>query len=220
MIITWYGHSCFKIQTKPQRGSEDVVIFTDPFDKSIGLKPPQGNADIVTVSHDHFDHNNVSTLKGNPFVVDSPGEYSIQEIAIEGIESFHDKNKGEERGRNTIFTIKSEDIKICHLGDLGHKLNEDQIERIGTVDVLMIPVGGVYTIDSKEAEEVIGQIDPKIIIPMHFKLPELKLDINGDEKFSKEFGVKIEEEVPRLTLKKKDLRDIENKVVVMSLTTS
>ncbi|MDZ7612171.1 MAG: MBL fold metallo-hydrolase [Candidatus Moranbacteria bacterium] len=218
MIITWYGHSCFKIQTKPKRGKEEVVIFTDPFEKSIGLKPPQGQADIVTISHDHFDHNNAGAFKkSRPFLVDAPGEYSIQDIVIEGIESFHDKNEGEERGRNTIFTIKSEDIKICHLGDLGHKLNEEQVEKIGQADVLMVPVGGVYTIDAKEAEEVIGQIDPKIIIPMHFKVPGLKVDINGDEKFSKEFGVKIEEEVPKLVLKKKDIQDTENKIVVMSL---
>ncbi|MFW5885004.1 MAG: MBL fold metallo-hydrolase [Patescibacteria group bacterium] len=215
MIISWYGHSCFKIQTKPRRGGEEVVLFTDPFDKSIGLKPPQGNADIVTVSHDHFDHNNTKAFKGNPFVVDAPGEYSIQDISIEGIESFHDKSQGQERGRNTIFTIKSEDIKICHLGDLGHKLSQDQVEAIGEVDVLMIPTGGKYTLDSKEAEEVIGQVDPKIIIPMHFKIPGLNLDINGSEKFSNEFGVKTEE-VPKLVLKKNDLKDIENKVVLMS----
>jgi L-ascorbate metabolism protein UlaG (beta-lactamase superfamily) len=123
MNITWYGQSCFKIQTKSQRGGKETTIITDPFDKSIGLRPPQGIAEIVLISHtQHNDHNNVSAIKGDPFVIDASGEYSIEGIQIEGIESFHDKSNGEERGRNTIFTIDSEGMRICHLGDLGHIL--------------------------------------------------------------------------------------------------
>lgn len=217
MIITWYGHSCFKIQTRPQRGSEEVTIFTDPFDKSIGLKPPQGNADIVLISHSHSDHNNSSSLKGNPFVIDAGGEYSVKEVLIEGISSYHDNEKGALRGLNNIFVIRSEEMNICHLGDLGHILTENQVEDIGDVDVLMIPIGGTYTLDAKEAEKVIAQIDPKVIIPMHYKIPGLNLDIDDKEKFAKEVGLEMENGISKFTFKSNDLKDIQNKVIFMNL---
>lgn len=217
MNITWYGHSCFKIQTKSQRGGNEITIVVDPFDKSLGLRPPQGNAEIVLVSHQHYDHNNISAVKGTPFVIDSPGEYSIEGIQIEGIESYHDKVKGAEKGRNTIYTIDSEGIRVCHLGDLGHLLEENQVEEIGEVDVLMIPVGGKFTLDSKEAEEVITQIEPKIIIPMHFKVEGSNVDVNDAEKFCKEYGGTTERGIAKLNLKKKDLIETETKVVVMEI---
>ena len=142
MNIQYYGHSCFKITTKPAgRGQEDVNAFIDPFDKSIGLRPPQGQADIVLVTHDHSDHNNVEALKGNPFIVDIPGEYSIKGINVVGINSQHG---GDVDMSNTIFIIESEDIKICHLGDLGDDLTEKQLSEIDGVDILMIPIGGKY----------------------------------------------------------------------------
>ena len=217
MNITWYGQSCFKIQTKAQRGEKETTIIIDPFDKSIGLRPPQGNAEIITVSHQHHDHNNISAIKGEPFVIDAPGEYSIEGIQIEGIESFHDNSKGAERGRNTIFTIDSEGIRICHLGDLGHVLEENQVETIGEVDILMIPVGGNYTINSKEAEEVISQIEPTIIIPMHFKVKGLTVDIEDADKFCKEYGGTIEKGIGKLNIKKKDLIDTESRIVLMEI---
>ena len=217
MIITWYGHSCFKIQTRPQRGSEEVTIFTDPFDKSIGLKPPQGSADVVLVSHSHHDHSNSAALKGEPFVIDAGGEYSVKEVLIEGILSYHDKEKGALRGLNNIYTIHSEDMIICHLGDLGHILTEDQVAQIGNVDVLMIPIGGKYTLDSKEAEKVIGQIDPKIIIPMHYKIPGLNLDIDDKKAFVEEIGLEVENGIKKFTFKSNDIRDIQNKVIFMNL---
>jgi L-ascorbate metabolism protein UlaG (beta-lactamase superfamily) len=218
MNITWYGHACFKIQTKPSRGSDEITIFTDPFDKSIGLRPPQGNANIVTISHSHHDHNNVSALKGEPFVIDSPGEYSIKGIQIEGIESFHDKEKGNLRGRNTIFIFKTEDLKICHLGDLGHTLSENQIEKLGEIDVLMIPIGGIYTISPKEAEEIVGQLEPKIILPMHYKIKGLAMEGLEDEKsFCSEIGSCIDKNVSKLNIRKKDLDEMENRIILMSV---
>jgi L-ascorbate metabolism protein UlaG (beta-lactamase superfamily) len=216
MIISWYGHSCFKIQTKPQRGAEEVVVFTDPFDKSIGLKPPQGNADLVLISHEHFDHNNAKSLKGDPFVIDAGGEYSFKDVYVEGISSFHDNEKGALRGLNNIYVIQSEDLTVCHLGDLGHILTEKQIDAIGEVDILMIPIGGTYTIDAKEAEKVIAQIDPKIIIPMHYKIPGLKVEIAGEEEFAKELGLEVEKGVSKFSVKTGDLRDIKNKVIFMN----
>ncbi len=215
MVITWYGQSCFKIQTKPQRGDAEVIIFTDPFDKSIGLKPPQGSADIVLVSHNHPDHNNVQNLKGEPFVIDAEGEYSFKDVYIEGIGSYHDDEKGALRGLNTIFAIRSEDLTICHLGDLGHILSEKQIDAIGEIDILMVPIGGTYTLDAKQAEKVIGQIDPKIIIPMHYKVPGLNVEIAKGEEFAKELGLEVEKGVTKFSVKAGDLKDTQNKVVFM-----
>ena len=221
MIISWYGHSCFKVQTKPKRGEGDTTIITDPFDKSIGLRPPQGQANIITISHlQHDDHNNTSTIKGDPFVIDSTGEYSIGGVSIRGIESYHDNKKGQERGRNTIYVYKSEGLRLCHLGDLGHTLTDKQLDQIGPVDIVMIPVGGTYTIGPKEAETVIGQLEPKIIIPMHYKVNGLKIDIADEKAFCKELGSCIKEKLPKLSIKKKELDGIENKVIILSIANS
>jgi len=217
MIITWYGISCFKIQTKPQRGAEEVVIFTDPFDKKFGLKPPQGSADVVLVSHSHSDHSNTKSLKGDPFIVDALGEYSVKDVFFEGVGSFHDNEKGALRGINNIYTIRSEGMNVCHLGDLGHTLSEKQIDDIGDVDILMIPIGGNYTIDAKEAEKVIAQIDPKIIIPMHYKIDGVTIDIAGKEEFTKDLGLEVENGTSKLNIKSSDLRDVQNKVIFMNI---
>lgn len=211
MKITWHGHSCFKIVTK------NTIIVTDPFGKDIGLKPLRCEANIVTISHDHYDHNNFSTLKGSPFIADSPGEYELKEIAILGVTSFHDTKEGEERGLNTIFIMKAEDIRICHLGDLGQKeLTSEQLEKLGEIDILMIPIGGVYTIDSERAVAIINQIEPKIVLPMHYKVPGLNMKLQGLNVFSKEIGTK-EEKVDQLVIKKKDLGKEETRVITMKV---
>ncbi|MDD3487712.1 MAG: MBL fold metallo-hydrolase [Candidatus Moranbacteria bacterium] len=223
MTIQWYGHSCFKISTKPEgRGSgEDIVIFTDPFDKSIGLRPPQGKADIITISHPHSDHNNPGALRGEPTVVDLPGEYSVKGISITGINSFHDKAQGAERGLNTIFILESEGIRICHLGDLGTALDKKQLEEINGVDVLMVPVGGPFSLKGKEAEAVVEAIDPKVVLPMHYKIAGIKIKNIEDEKaFCKEIGTCPKEKQAKLVLKKKDLEDMERKVVLMEALSS
>lgn len=209
MKIIWHGHSCFKIVTK------NTVIITDPFSKDIGLKPPRCEANVVTISHDHYDHNNSSALRGTPFVIDSPGEYELKEVAILGINSFHDAKQGKERGLNTIFVIGTEDVRICHLGDFGqNELTAEQVEKLGEIDILMIPVGGVYTIDSEKAAAVINQIEPKIVIPMHYKIPNLNIKLQGVDPFLKELGIE-KEVVDQLVIKKKDLPKEETKVVVM-----
>lgn len=220
MNISWYGHSCFKIQTKAKRGGKDVTIITDPFDKSIGLRRPQGQANIVTISHKHGDHNDTELLKGDFFTADSPGEFSIQGVTIEGIESFHDNEEGILRGRNTIFVFESEEMRVCHLGDLGHELTDNQVDAIGDIDILMIPIGGTYTIDAKGAKKVVGQIEPKVIIPMHYKVDGLTVDIADETEFCNELGTTTKDKLPRLSLKKKDLDETENKVIIMSVVNS
>ena len=214
MNIQYYGHSCFKITTKPAgRGQEDVNIFLDPFDKSVGLRPPQGQADIVLSSHDHFDHNNVEALKGEPKVLNIPGEYSVKGVHVVGLQTYHNEKKD---FLNTVFLLEAEDLKICHLGDLGVDLTEKQLEELDGVDVLMIPVGGKVTIDAKKAIELIKKIEPKIIIPMHYKIAGSTIDIDDDKKFCSEMGNCPKEKTSKLNIKKKDIEDKSMEVVIMS----
>ncbi len=218
MNISYYGHSCFKIITKPfGRATEEVIIFTDPFDKSIGLRPPQGHADIVFVSHNHYDHNNVSVLKDNPVVIDLPGEYSVKGINAIGLPSFHDNQGGKQRGINTIFVIEAEDLRLCHLGDLGCDLDSKQFEEIDGIDILFVPVGGKYTLNGNKAENIIKKIEPKIVIPMHYKIKGLSLDITDEKKFCAEIGNCPSQKVSKLTFKKKDVEGKNMEVVLMNI---
>lgn len=215
MVITWYGQACFKIQ------SGDKTLILDPFAKSIGLTPPSIQADIVLVTHEHSDHNNIKAIKDDYFLVNGPGEYEIKGVKVKGITSFHDKEKGVSRGLNTLYLIEVEGIKILHCGDFGQERLEDiQLEKIGGVDILMVPVGGFFTIDAKEAMGIVKQIEPKVVIPMHYKISNLAVkELEGVDNFLKEFGE--EDAVPKdkYTIKQKDFSgDEENtKVVVMKL---
>jgi L-ascorbate metabolism protein UlaG (beta-lactamase superfamily) len=215
MQIINLGHACFKIQTKTSKG--DITIVTDPYDKKIGFKMPKTTADIVTISHNHYDHSNAGEVNGDPFVVNGPGEYEVKGIFVYGIPSFHDKQDGRERGNNTINVIKlmEEDISIAHLGDLGHVLGNKELEHLEKIDILLIPVGGKYTISTKEAIEVINQIEPRIVIPMHYKIPGLKIDgLSGVDVFCKEMGVNGDK-TNKLKISKKDLPQEETRVVVL-----
>lgn len=175
MEITWLGHASFKIRTYvPQIGW--VTLVTDPYDSEmVGLKFPKTVADIVTVSHEHKDHSATGSLKNDagepPKTLIGPGEYEIKGVTIRGIAASHDDKAGAERGENTIFVIDSEGVRVAHLGDLGHKLNDDQLSEMGQVDIVLVPVGGFYTIDAERASEIITQLEPKVVIPMHYKIP-------------------------------------------------
>lgn len=215
MQIFWKGHSCFQVLVNRGKG-EQVKIVIDPFSEEIGLKIPKMEADILLISHSHRDHNNKKAILGNPFLVENPGEYEAKEVYIEGIPSWHDQKEGQEKGENTIYTIEAEEIKICHLGDFGQKkLTDEQLEKIGDIDVLMIPVGGNYTISAKEAIEIMAQIEPKITIPMHYSIPKLKIKLDGLEKFLKPLGIKKLESLPKLTIKKRDLSSEEARIVLL-----
>ena len=215
MIITWHGHSCFKIQDKV--GSEGISLVTDPYDKKIGLKAPNFEADIVTISHDHYDHNNASSLRGNPFIVNLAGEYDIKGVLIEGIDSYHDDKEGKERGSNIIFRLVIDDISVVHLGDLGQALSNGQLEKLAGTDILLIPVGGKYTIDAKQAVNIISQIEPRIVIPMHYKIPGLKIEgLDEVDKFIKELGLEpIKEE--KLKISKKDLPSEDMELILLNI---
>ena len=184
MKVKYYGHAAFLITS-----NQGKRIITDPYKPgafgamSYGRIPDE--ADVVLVSHDHDDHNDSGGLPGNPEVVRSPGKQSVHGIEFNGIATFHDSSSGKERGNNIIFTFTLDGITICHLGDLGHVLSQNEVEAIGAVDLLMIPVGGFYTIDSKEASQVAGQLNPSIIIPMHFKTGKCEFPITPVEEFTK-----------------------------------
>jgi len=215
MQIIWRGQSCFQISLQPEKNSQ-VRIVIDPFDETLGLKLPSMEADILLITHHHRVEANSKAIKGNPFLVDGPGEYEIKKIYIQGIFSFHDDSQGKQRGESTIYTIEAEDLKLCHLGDLGQKeLKDSQLEKIGNIDILIIPIGGVYTIDSKTAAKIISQIEPKIIIPMHYQIPKLALKIDRLDKFLKVMGIKTAETLNKLLIKKKDLSEEGTKVVVL-----
>lgn len=213
MFITWLGHSCFKIQDKS--GSDATTIVTDPFDKSIGLRAPSLEADIVTVSHKHADHSNVDAIRNKPYVIELAGEYEVKDICIDGVESFHDDKEGKERGNNIIYRIDMDGISIVHLGDLGHLLDAKQVEKLAGTDILLVPVGGGFTLDAKKAVEVVSQLEPKIVIPMHYKIDGLNLNIDGVQKFIKELGLEPRNE-EKLKISKKELPEEGMELVVLS----
>ena len=199
--ITYAGQSCFQISVSNSRDHEANIVI-DPFDEETGLKVPNFSADIMLVTHLHHDHNNIKAIKGAPFLIDGPGEYEVKGVFVQGIPSFHDDKEGKEKGSNTIYTIEAEDIRFCHLGDLGQKqLTDEQVDEIGSIDVLMIPVGGEYTIDSSSAQKIIGQIEPRIVIPMHYALPKLKIKLDEVSKFLKTMGKPSITAVDKLTVK-------------------
>ena len=183
MKVKYYGHAAFLITS-----DQGTRIITDPYKPgafgamSYGKIPDE--ADVVVVSHDHDDHNSSGELPGNPEVVRTPGKRSIHGIEFNGIPTFHDSSSGKERGGNIVFSFTVDGITICHLGDLGHALSQNEVETIGAVDLLIIPVGGFYTIDSKVASEVARQLNPSIIIPMHFKTGKCEFPITPVEEFT------------------------------------
>jgi L-ascorbate metabolism protein UlaG (beta-lactamase superfamily) len=189
MNISWYGHSCFQCQFN--LNGENVNLVIDPYSPNIGLKLPTLTTDFALVTHQHEDHNHIEALRftNGTMVVDSPGEYEIRNVFVHGMASFHDDEQGKDRGLNVIYKIKAEGISIAHLGDLGCDLSSEQLENLENVDILLIPVGGKYTIDAKKAAHLIKQIDPKIVIPMHYKTAGSKIDIDDLQPFVKEMGL-------------------------------
>lgn len=215
MFITYLGHSCFKIQDKT--GADGITIVTDPFEgKSVGLRAPSLEADIVTVSHEHADHNNRGAIRNGGFVIDTPGEYDVKGITITGVDSDHDDVEGVERGKNTIFRFEVDDVSVVHLGDLGAALNNKQLEELVGTDILIVPVGGKYTLDAKRAVNVIQQIEPRIVIPMHYKVEGVTIDIEGVEKFIKEISL-APQHMDKLKMSKRDLPQEEMQLVILSI---
>jgi L-ascorbate metabolism protein UlaG (beta-lactamase superfamily) len=214
MHITWLGHSAFKLQDKIS--ADGITLVIDPYDESTGLKMPKLEADILLITHDHPDHSNRAAIKGTPYIVECAGEYEVKNVAIEGVLVPHDAVKGKERGTVVAYRIDMDDISIAHLSDLGDELDSKQLESLGGVDILLIPVGGKYTLDAKRAVTVVSQIEPRIVIPMHYQTPGLKYELDAVEKFIKELGVKPRYE-DKLKVSKKDLPQDEMELVILNM---
>jgi L-ascorbate metabolism protein UlaG (beta-lactamase superfamily) len=215
--IVWLGHQCFRIKGK------DVTILTDPFDKSLGYELPRTmKADAITISNNTDPHlNNAAAVKVEPapYIMERPGEYEVKGAFFVAISSYRDNQQGKKRGQNNIYVMTVDDLTICHLGDLGHELNEAQNEAIGDVDILLVPIGGNGGLDATAATTIISQIEPRIVIPMGYRTddshpnPEaLKLD--DIERFSKEMGLKDPPILEKLNIKKADLPE-NTQVVVL-----
>jgi len=217
MQIVWKGQACFHI-TASKGNKEQVKILIDPFEDSLGLKLSPQEADIVLVTHGHFDHNNVKAAKGDPFLIDSAGEYEVKGVFVQGITTFHDDVQGKERGLNTVYTITTEGITLCHMGDFGQKeLTGEQVEQIGQVHILMIPVGGTYTINGKEAGKIISQIEPAMVIPMHYALPKVKAKLAPVSEFLGAMGKKGLQPQAKLTVKERDVTGEKEEVEIVVL---
>ena len=199
MDISWLGHSCFRL-----RGRHAIVI-TDPYSPGLGYTLGKPTAHIVTVSHQHPGHSYVQGIGGEPRLVTGPGEYEISGVLIIGIATFHDAEGGEKRGKNTVYLIEIDEVTVCHLGDLGHMLTTEQVEGLDNVDVLLLPVGGVSTINPSVAAAVVRQLEPKAVIPMHYKTQAISRELEPIEKFLKEIGVREVKSQPKLSFTKSGL---------------
>lgn len=211
MDIYWYGQSFFKIKGKT------ATVVVDPFDPdSVGLKFPKDTlSQLALVTHQHHDHNNTKALEGDPLVITGPGEYEKAGVSVLGVGAYHDTVEGVERGKDTLYIITIDGINIAHLGDLGHVLTEEQLAQIDSVDILMIPVGSVFTINAEDAAKVVAQLEPKVVIPMHYKIEGLKPGLEGVELFLKEMGAENIQPQPKLTITKDKLPE-ETMVVLLS----
>jgi L-ascorbate metabolism protein UlaG (beta-lactamase superfamily) len=215
--IQYLGHSCFRLRGR------DGIVLTDPFDRSTGLDIGRPTAHIVTVSHNHPDHANtaaVKPLRDPLFVIDGAGDYEVSGILIGGVRTYHDSKKGAELGKNIVYVIHMDDVVFCHLGDLGHELTTQQLDEIGNVDVLFIPVGGGETISPALATSVISQIEPRIVVPMHYGIDGQQTfmsDLAPLEKFTHELGLKDVVADEKLTVNANSLpaEGEETRVVVM-----
>lgn len=202
MNIYWFGQASYLIKT-----ANGKRLLIDPFGEGMGYTPFKGSVNLVTISHDHFDHNFTGFIENSPIIINTPGEHTVDFCEITGIKSFHDKTKGSERGNNIIFKYVIDNITLCHLGDLGHDLDENTINEIGTVDVLFVPVGEVYTLDVKSAVNVVKKINPKYIIPMHYRTKSLNIPLEGVDKFLMEMKDYETENVSIFSVDKNDLNN-------------
>ncbi len=214
MEITYIGHSCFKLKGK------QLTLVIDPYDsEKMGFKLPKMEADVLMLSHDHFDHNHSKGVSGYKLLIDSEGEYELKDTFVYSISTYHDDEEGKKRGKNLMFLIEMDGFNILHMGDLGHELSKEILEKLPDVSVLLIPVGGNYTIDAKTAVKVISSIEPGIVIPMHYATDDsaLKGDLAKPDKFLTEMGIENNyKKEEKLKLNQKNDVPDETQVVVLA----
>lgn len=209
MKIEYLGHSCFKLTE-----STGTSVICDPYDEAVGYDLPEMSADAVTVSHHHYDHDAVKSVKGSPVIIDKECSYDLPGVEINAIKSFHDGEEGKLRGGNLIFKFRMDGIDVCHLGDLGEECSSALIDELLPVNVLLIPVGGTYTIDAEMAKEYVDRIMPEVVIPMHYRDKGCKLDIDKVDAFLNLFDDVEEAEESSIELMRNDLKD-DTKIVVL-----
>lgn len=211
MKIRYLGHSCFEFTE-----STGTTIVTDPYG-DVGFSMPKTHADAVTVSHSHYDHNNVKAVDGNPVIFDREGQYEIGGVDLTAIKSYHDNESGKERGENLIFKFRMDGVEVCHLGDLGEECSSSLIEALLPIHVLLIPVGGNYTIDAQQAKEYVDRIMPSYVIPMHYKTKGLNIDVEKADDFIDLFDEEDVEELEcsELELFRDDVTEEQTKLILM-----
>jgi L-ascorbate metabolism protein UlaG (beta-lactamase superfamily) len=205
--VTWLGHGCFRL-----RGRAAAAV-TDPYPPAIGLKLQRLDANLVTVSHEHENHNYTQVMR-DAYEIRGPGEYEVAGISVIGVPAYHDSEKGAKHGRNTIYLIEIDDVRVCHLGDLGHLLDDAEAEAISAPDVLLVPVGGRTTINAAQAAGVVRQLEPRYVVPMHYAIPGLKLELDPLDRFLKEMAVAASEPQPKLSVQASS-GEYETKVIVL-----
>ncbi|MBR2903708.1 MAG: MBL fold metallo-hydrolase [Clostridia bacterium] len=215
MKIQYLGHSCFKLTE-----STGTTIITDPYG-DIGYDLPENlTADAVTISHDHFDHNNAKAVGGKPLVINKDGFFELPGVEIEGVKSYHDTEEGKLRGDNVIFKFRMDGLDICHLGDIGEECSAELIEMLLPINVLLIPVGGNYTIDAEQAKEYVDRIMPDIVIPMHYKSRHSIIDVDKAQEFLDLFEDDDVDVCHKdvLEFSREDLEDSNTTVILMERT--
>jgi len=205
--VTWLGHGCFRLRGR------GAAVVTDPYPPAIGLKLSRLDADLVTVSHEHENHNYTQVVR-DAYEIRGPGEYEVAGVSVIGVPTYHDAEKGAKHGRNTVYLIEIDDVRVCHLGDLGHKLDDAEAEAISAPDVLLVPVGGYTAINAVQAAEVVRQLEPRFVVPMHYAIPGLKLQLDSLDRFLKEMAVTSSEPQPKLSVQKSS-GEYDTKVVVL-----
>jgi L-ascorbate metabolism protein UlaG (beta-lactamase superfamily) len=205
--VTWLGHGCFRLRGR------GAAVVTDPYPPAIGLKLSRLDADLVTVSHEHENHNYTQVVR-DAYEIRGPGEYEVAGVSVIGVPTYHDAEKGAKHGRNTVYLIEIDDVRVCHLGDLGHKLDDAEAEAISSPDVLLVPVGGNTAINAVQAAEIVRQLEPRYVVPMHYAIPGLKLQLDSLDRFLKEMAVTSPEPQPKLSVQKSS-GEYDTKVVVL-----
>jgi len=207
--VTWLGHGCFRLRGR------GAAVVTDPYPPAIGLKLSRMDAEVVTVSHEHDNHNYTQVVRDGAYEIHGPGEYEVAGVSVIGVPTYHDEQKGAKHGRNTVYLIEIDDVRVCHLGDLGHKLDDSEAEAVASPDVLLVPVGGRSAINGAQAAEVVRQLEPRYVVPMHYAIPGLKIELDPLDRFLKEMGVATSEAQPKLSVQKSSVAEYETKVVVL-----
>lgn len=209
MEITWLGHACFRLRNR------EATIVIDPFAAETGYNPRTiGEADVVLVSHDHAAHNNAAAVSGSPRVIQGPGEFEVGGVLITGVRTYHDGSKGANLGKNTAYVVEMDEVRICHLGDLGHIPTPEQAEALNGAEVLLVPVGGGTTLDAEAAAEVVSLLEPRIVVPMHYQTPNAAGQLASVEGFLQQMGLHEAQPTAKLTVTKTSL-PLETSVTVL-----